>query len=959
MNFIKKLSYSSIWLFISVLLLLTLSFAAISYALYQKEYSELKKTYKNNILNTNMMQTHWLKQWLKNKKQQLMHFSQGSVLAEDTFSFIQTQDEKIIQNLSKHFKQFETTTDYKDIRVLNAKGQILIRNTKILQDNSNEKAYVIEAVEKKEVIISELQFQQADSLLWWDAYIPLYLQEDKQEIIAVLAIRLYLDNFLLKTFSQNNYYQSVLVQYNDSNQKQAIIFSFIDKKIKQVSLHKDKEGFVLIDNLQGVLQPISHSWYLFSYTPLAEKFHVSFPIRIFGVIWFILIIIISIIIFLALHQQTINRNLEKKSSHQVQSITAAIPGAVYQLSFSVEGEPKLLFLSQGAKELYGLSIEQIKRFPWNIFDFIIPEDMVKFHDSLRLASSSLSDWQITFSIVTPFGETKFLQNYAIPSFQKDGSILWNGILIDISQQKEIEQALKRSEERFRDLVATVPGVIYQYFICKDGEQGFYYLSPQCEELFGDPPEKLLKNWSLERYLYAKDIPKIRKEMMALFNSQPQFWQIEGRAQAKNNKIRWFRAQSRVLRINNNEIQLYGVMIDITDYRRLENSLIRAKKLAEQASAAKSDFVSRMSHELRTPLNTILGFSQLLLTDTNNPLETSQQQSLEQVNKAGWYLLELINEVLDLSRIEAGKISFSLEPYAPEKIMQECYDMILPVANKRNITVEMTLPKANLCIMIDHLRLRQAILNLLSNAIKYNNDNGKVFLYTEQPNPQIFRIIVKDTGIGISETNLKKLFEPFNRLGQEYSSQEGTGIGLVITKRLIELMAGRLGVSSKEGVGSEFFIDIPLVNQQDFEKSLSDKTVDKQLLELPNTREYIILYIEDKIESVQLLQSLFARYPQLRLHSVQNPQLGIEIAQNIDPDIILMDMKLPKMHGYEVFQQLQSNKLTNHIPVIAISADAMPQQIQKAKELGFYHYLTKPVIIEELQKVIANILLKKS
>lgn len=617
----------------------------------------------------------------------------------------------------------------------------------------------------------------------------------------------------------------------------------------------------------------------------------------------------------------------------------------YQVTIAVTGEE-------------GLDILQTQVFELVIVDYYLPGI-----DGLEVIKY-LQDKKIDIPIIMLSGSDNLhiaieamklgVSDYVLKEVDKNYLQLLTNTIDKVLEKQKLKERLRISEARYKDLVATVPGVIYQYYFKRNGEQGFHYISPQCFEIFGYNPQELLENWNIDQYLYEEDLPQIKRGLLGLFIEKTETWHIEFRLKTKDNQLRWARAQSRVVYLQEDEIELHGVITDTTDYHALQLSLIEAKKMAEQASAAKSQFVSRMSHELRAPLNTVLGFAQLLSSDSQNPLIASQLEYVEQINKAGWYLLELLNEILDLSRIEAGKIALSLKPLNPNNIIKECYDMILPVAQKRNVKVKLDLAVENCMIMVDDLRLREALLNLLSNAIKYNKDNGDVLLFTELKNNDFLSIAVKDTGIGISEENLKNLFQPFNRLGQEFSQKEGAGIGLVITKRYMELMSGSLKVISQQGQGSTFWIELPLVTV-DAEHVVGDYVFDQKLTHLPKDKEYNILYIDDQLESIQLLQKLFMRYPQLCLHTASRGQLGIETAQTMDLDVIFLDIKLPDIDGFEVFKKLKEGELTTHIPVVALSAEAMTKEIQHAKTLGFYEYLTKPLIIHDFQKVLSDIL----
>lgn len=367
----------------------------------------------------------------------------------------------------------------------------------------------------------------------------------------------------------------------------------------------------------------------------------------------------------------------------------------------------------------------------------------------------------------------------------------------------------------------------------------------------------------------------------------------------------------------------------------------AKSFAEKANLAKSDFLSGMSHELRTPLNAILGFTQLLETGTPTPTPT-QQRNLEQILKAGWYLLDLINEILDLALIESGKATLSLEPVALAEVMLECRAMVDPQAQKRGIV--MTYPQFELPYFVsaDRTRVKQVLINLLSNAIKYNKPEGSVTLEYQPIPPGSIRINVRDTGKGLAAEQLLQLFQPFNRLGKETGAEEGTGIGLVVTKRLVELMGGSIGADSSVGAGSVFWFELSLTTAP----MLAIQEAEHAALSLPRVSDgaprRTVLYVEDNPANLELVEQLIARRPDLRLLSAADGDLGIEFARVYQPAAILMDINLPGISGLEAMKILRADVTTAQIPIIALSANAVPHDIEKALQAGFFDYLTKPI-----------------
>jgi PAS domain S-box-containing protein len=380
----------------------------------------------------------------------------------------------------------------------------------------------------------------------------------------------------------------------------------------------------------------------------------------------------------------------------------------------------------------------------------------------------------------------------------------------------------------------------------------------------------------------------------------------------------------------------------------------ARLFADKANRAKSDFLSRMSHELRTPLNAILGFAQLLEAGSPAPTEI-QIIRLNEILKAGWYLLELINEILDLALIESGKLSLSQEPMSLIDLVIECQGMIEPKLQERDISLTILPFDDDSFIFADRTRVKQALINLLSNAIKYNCEHGTIEVKLSANTPERIRISITDSGMGLSQEKLEQLFQPFNRLGQENGTMEGTGIGLVVTKQLVELMGGNIGVESKMGVGSVFWIELIRDDSSPFAETQS---LLKELV-VPLTQTHgelrTLLYVEDNPANLMLVEQIIDSLPHLQMLSARNANLGIALAKSHLPDVILMDINLPGISGIKALKILHDDPVTAHIPVVALSANATPHDIEKGLTVGFFRYLTKPIKINEFMNALDDAL----
>jgi CheY-like chemotaxis protein len=349
----------------------------------------------------------------------------------------------------------------------------------------------------------------------------------------------------------------------------------------------------------------------------------------------------------------------------------------------------------------------------------------------------------------------------------------------------------------------------------------------------------------------------------------------------------------------------------------------------------------MSHELRSPLNAILGFAQLMESDPRAPTP-AQKESISQILLAGWHLLKLINEILDLAKIESGRIALQIEAISLAEVMLECQNMIAPQAHQHGI--ELSFPEFDVSnfVRADRTRVKQVLINLLSNAIKYNSPNGTIEVSYQMSTTGRTRINVKDSGAGLSPEKITQLFQAFNRLGQETGDEEGTGIGLVVTLRLVELMGGSMGVESRVGVGSVFWFELA----SDKSPAQVIDSSSAAALVTPCALHGTLLYVEDNPANMKLVEQIIARRPGIRLLTAVNAKLGLEIARAAIPDIILMDINLPGISGIEALNLLRNDKQTCLIPVIAISANAMPEDIETGMKAGFFRYLTKPIKIDE-------------
>ena len=405
-------------------------------------------------------------------------------------------------------------------------------------------------------------------------------------------------------------------------------------------------------------------------------------------------------------------------------------------------------------------------------------------------------------------------------------------------------------------------------------------------------------------------------------------------------------------LRGDEDTIIGYLLIGTDNstrKRVESELHAALAAADKANLAKSEFLSSMSHELRTPLNAILGFGQLLESGLPAPTP-GQKRSIDHILKAGWYLLELINEILDLALIESGKLTLSNEPVSLAEVISECQAMVEPQARSRGIQMAFPVLDTPRFIVADRTRVKQVLINILFNAIKYNRAEGSVTVQAI-PAADCIRISVRDTGLGLAPDQLSQLFQPFNRLGRESGPEEGTGIGLVVTKRLVDLMGGAMGADSTVGEGSTFWCEFKVASAPHFVPAPAGDVEAVRPVLPRGTPQRTLLYVEDNPANLELVAQLIERRGDLRMMSAADGSLGIEYARACLPDVILMDINLPGINGIEAMQVLRADPSTAHIPIIALSANAIPRDIERGLEAGFFNYITKPIKVVEFMDAL--------
>jgi signal transduction histidine kinase/ActR/RegA family two-component response regulator len=522
----------------------------------------------------------------------------------------------------------------------------------------------------------------------------------------------------------------------------------------------------------------------------------------------------------------------------------------------------------------------------------------------------------------------------------------DGKATDEAERQRLARRLHARDALLKSLSQHIPGVLFKIVIPAGGEAQLHYISERAAELYELDVNATGMTWAshYER-IHPDDLPMVKRLSGELCIEEGQMQRYEYRAILPSKGLRWMSGQSVSRKEGDNgDTAWYGYVQDITE-QKLYTEAVIAAQAAERANLAKSEFLSRMSHELRTPLNAVIGFAQLLQMDRSHVFGQEQHRRVNLIEKAGQHLLSMLGDVLDLSRIEAGDLPLSIESVDMNLLADEALSLVSALASANQIQIDTSGVSAHAYAMADRVRVRQVLVNLLSNAIKYNRQGGQVKLRARREGDDVL-IQVQDTGIGMTEAQLAHLFEPFNRLGVEQSGIEGSGIGLVIVRRLITLMNGMIEVSSHSGEGSLFSVRLPAA---DIEPAPSDQ-IPLETNDLFN-RPATILYAEDNEVNVALVHQIVKLRPNWRLLVALNGQRALDLARRSLPDLMLIDMHLGDMTGLQLATELDKDELTSRIPRVALSADAMPDRIHAARANGFKAYLTKPLDVLALLRCL--------
>lgn len=601
------------------------------------------------------------------------------------------------------------------------------------------------------------------------------------------------------------------------------------------------------------------------------------------------------------------------------------------------------YISAGCEPIFGRTPAEFIEKPNLWIEAIHPDDRESVYAQNIAELRQTGEVMFEYRIVRPDGTVRWVANSIRLKRDSEGSLIRKeGAVFDITKEKLARIELSESRKRYERTVARVPCVIYQLQLPPGGHLHFSYVGPQCDEILGLDPKEIVDDASVYyRNVHPDDLVELNRRRRISADLGEEFiW--EGRVKVRG-EYRWFKTWA-VPDGDATGLKLWdGISFDITDSKRAQEIAIE-KATAEQANAAKSDFLSRMSHELRTPLNAILGFGQLLQMQTH---DSGQHVMLGHIVEGGRHLLSLVNEILDISRIESHRIAINPESVNLPRLLREVVDLSTPAAMAHGVEINILASGqgANYAYA-DPQRLRQILVNLVTNAVKYNRPGGHVFLECAESGGRI-QIVVEDNGPGIDPELRHRLFTAFDRLGAEQTKIEGTGLGLALSQRLAEAMDGAITYEEAAGGGCRFSVELPAT--ADCPEPPPDSAPGQPPV---STVRRDVLYIEDNLSNVELMKSVVGRI-NVNLVVSTTGREGIERARDLQPDLILLDLDLPDILGQEVLRELTNSLDTQHIPVVIVSADANLSRIQMAAEGGASGYLTKPFDVPRVLSILQH------
>jgi PAS domain S-box-containing protein len=622
----------------------------------------------------------------------------------------------------------------------------------------------------------------------------------------------------------------------------------------------------------------------------------------------------------------------------------------------VDQQGVILIVNAQTEKLFGYSREELVGKP---IEILVPKRSRPHHQDYRSNYARAPKARAMGSELELHGLRKdgseFPVEISLSPLETAGRVLISSSIRDVTERKRVEATARLASDRLLSAVESIHGMLALY----DGRDQLVLCNSSCRSFFGRGMQGAINGRTYAEIIdgcLAAGLFDLEGETSESFRARCLRYHAEpvGTLELRTRDGEYLRVTDR----RTLEGGIVSTLWDVTADMTRETELRQARALAEAASSAKSEFLASMSHELRTPLNSILGFAQLLQRDKKAPLTERQNDKLEHVLHGGEHLLRLIDDILDLSRIESGRVAVSIEPVDIGEVLTEVGTTLAPMANRAGISLLVSpLADPSVVVLADRTRFSQILINYGSNAVKYGRPGGRVTLKVSLRDDGFVRIEVEDDGIGIPVEKQDKIFEPFQRAGQEAGPIQGTGIGLAISKRLATLMNGRVGFSSTPGVGSTFWIELPLRSTtMDALPRRSDSAQERPSAVGSGTGTvHTIVYIEDNPSNIAFMRELLSELENVDLVTVPTAEVGIELVRERKPKLVIMDINLPGMSGYEATAKLKEWPETREIPVVALTAAAMTTDRQRSATAGFHRYLTKPVRVQELMDTLEELL----
>jgi len=634
-----------------------------------------------------------------------------------------------------------------------------------------------------------------------------------------------------------------------------------------------------------------------------------------------------------------------------------IPGIVFRYIAHADGRHTAPSMSSKVKPMFGVDVEEVFHDASGLWNWIDEEDKARKQIALKYSADNLTRFSEQYRVYPPGQPERWYHSIGLPTRLENGDVMWEGVALDITESKKIELALVEAQSKLKRISNNIPGVIYRFTQHTDGKMVVNYISSQCRELFEVEPEEMCE--SVENFfkrVHPEDVECILSKIHTSAETLQPF-KIEYRVQLPENGLCWREDIAQPTRLENGDTVWDGFVIDCTERKKAEienNALAKAKKI-------KDEFLATMSHELRTPLNAILATTEGLQLGVFGQISEKQRDSLEIVEQSGLHLLELIDEVLDLAKIEAEQMNLELSKVNLLHLCESSFQLVSRLAEQKNIQLNLNVPWNLPEFQADEKRLRQVLINLLSNAVKFTPEAGRVdvearlFQPVDQSPDQTLRISVTDTGIGIDEERQADLFQPFVQVESALNrNYPGTGLGLALVKKFVELHGGGIKVKSELGAGSCFTVELPFhapsVAQKRRLKNSSLPSSDEVGIEHFDSGGLKVLLAEDN-EHVSKAVSCFLKAANIQVLRAIDGEEAVGIACDQLPDVILMDIQMPGLDGLEAIKQIRADSNLKDTPIIAMTGLAMPKDRERCLQAGADLFMSKPCRMSELLRNI--------